>query len=144
MSGHEYAQLMHISYLRLSQARSSQRHGANVHSTKVGLCQRPPENKLGDRLEASPRSGSKLSHQGTAGFTPCFLPGFHFGEPILDPQPLHWTPGKANLSAGASWRCPSGAAISPSARLRAGGGKFDQGGLQPTLEPLQRRKRVAG
>ena len=32
---------------------------------------------------------SKLNHQGTAGFSPCFhLPGFHFGFPIFDPQPL--------------------------------------------------------
>ena len=33
--------------------------------------------------------GSKLSHQGTAGFCPCFhLPGFHFLVPIFNSQPF--------------------------------------------------------
>ena len=34
--------------------------------------------------------GSKLSHQGTAGFGPCFcLPGFHFGYLVVYPQPSY-------------------------------------------------------
>ena len=33
--------------------------------------------------------GSKLNHQGTAGFGPCcHLPGFHFGYLFFDPQPF--------------------------------------------------------
>ena len=35
-------------------------------------------------LKAKYRYGSKLNHQGTAGFGPCFhLPGFHFGYIFL-------------------------------------------------------------
>ena len=38
--------------------------------------------------------GSKLSHQGTAGFGPCFhLPGFHFGYLFLNHNSHSWRAG---------------------------------------------------
>ena len=39
--------------------------------------------------------GSKLSHQGTAGFAPCLhLPGFRLWVPSFDPQPCTWMFGQ--------------------------------------------------
>ena len=50
----------------------------------AGICELAPGGREWMLYGMSMRGGSKLNHQETAGFSPCFhLPGFHFGYLFL-------------------------------------------------------------